>query len=86
MNLTDFHTKILQQAFEDVLGKGTLGSVAFARCLDNDVILHLTADKTFQPLGWKVHRVANFIDHQTRSITADRAVEGNEGKCCFILG
>ena len=85
MSLTNIHTNILQRAFEKVLGNGTRGSVAFVRCLDPEVIRHLTSDGLFQPKGWNVHRVADSENEQIRTITADRAVEMREMKESAVL-
>ena len=74
------HGQLLGQAFERVLGRAQDGSMAFARCLTPDVVVDLCADRGFAPEGWRVWRVAKEADVETRTMTADEAVERREDK------
>jgi DNA polymerase III delta prime subunit len=79
MDCTELHSELLSRAFEEVLGTGRPGSMAFARCLSPQVVEHLATDERFSPTGWQVFRVAD-ADHDERTITADQAVELREAK------
>lgn len=79
MEWTELHPSILGRAFEKVLGKPEIGSMAFVRCLTPDVVYTLAKDASFAPQGWQVQRVAD-SDLDARTITADRAVEMREKK------
>jgi DNA polymerase III delta prime subunit len=85
MQFTDLHARILALAFEKVLGRASLGSMAFVRCLTPDVVEALGADKSFAPRGWQVWRVADVSNEAVRTITADRAVEMREAKADAVL-
>ena len=74
------HGPLLGQAFEHVLGSAQTGSMAFVRCLTPDVVADLCADRGFAPEGWQVWRVAKEGDVDTRTMTADEAVERREEK------
>jgi DNA phosphorothioation-dependent restriction protein DptH len=78
--LTDSHAKLLSRALENLLGKPEEGSMAFVRCLTGDIIQGLAASSLFAPGGWIVKRVADHDDNNSRTITADRAVELRESK------
>ena len=80
MEWTDLHATLLSTAFEKVLGKAETGSMAFVRCLTADIVATLAGDTAFAPQGWQVLRVADTTDDNTRTITADRAVELRETK------
>ena len=81
MEWTELHSSILGRAFEKVLGKPEIGSMAFVRCLTPDVVHTLAKDDaSFAPQGWQVWRVADSDDLDARTITADRAVEMRETK------
>ena len=85
MPWTEVHTTILNQAFERNLGKPDPGSIAFVRCLTPDVVLTLASEPGFAPQGWQVWRVADSIDEDARTTTADRAVEIRESKLGTVL-
>ena len=80
MERTDRHARILGQAFEKVLGRPEPGSMAFVRCLLPEVVHSLAGDASFAPQGWQVLCVAAEDNRDTRTITADRAVEMRETK------
>ena len=80
MNVTETHVKYLSEAFQRLLGQPESGALAFVRCLPEDVLAHCAAAKTFAPDGWEVRRVADVADTETRTITADMAVEQREEK------
>ncbi len=84
MEWTELHAPILGRAFEKVLGKPEIGSIAFARCLTPDVVHGLAKDASFAPQGWQVLRVAE-SDKEARTVTADRAVEIRETKGDAVL-
>lgn len=85
MPWTEVHTSALNRAFEKCLGKPDTGSMAFVRCLTPDVVRLLAADLAFVPEGWKVWRVADSVDENVRTTTADRAVEMRESKVMAVL-
>ena len=85
MKWTDIHGPTLGQAFENILGSAEPGTVAFVRCLTPDITKNLAADLLFAPEGWKVKRVADNDDDETRTVTADRAVEIRETKADATL-
>ena len=85
MEWTGLHGHLLGRAFEQVLGQAERGAVAFVRCLTPDVVAGLAEDRSFDPQGWKVLRVADLDDAQVRTITADGAVERRETKGGAIL-
>ena len=80
-----FHGSLLSRAFEDVLCSAQSGAIAFVRCLTPDVVKALCADKNFAPQGWRVGRVADKSDRESRTMTADEAVEMREDKAQPIL-
>ena len=77
---TELHISILGRAFEKVLGKPESGSMAFVRCLTPDLVQALAKDTSFAPQGWQVLCVTDSDNTDTRTITADRAVEIRETK------
>ena len=79
------HGSLLGQAFEGVLGLAQSGSMAYARCLTPGVVADLCADKSFAPGGWQVWRVADANDEDSRTMTADKAVERREDKADAVL-
>ena len=85
MEWTNLHSQILGQSFAKVLGRAEPGSLAFARCLTSDIVAALANDMTFAPLDWLVLRVADTDNENTRTITADRAVELREAKAAALL-
>ncbi len=80
MQWTERHAPILGRAFEKVLGKPEIGSIAFVRCLTPDVVQALAKDASFAPQDWQVLHVADSDNTEARTITADRAVEMRETK------
>ena len=85
MEWTNYHTDILRKSFERILGEMGSGAVAFVRCLDPEVMHALAEDASFAPDGWEVRCVSDSDNEQTRTITADRAVEIREAKGCATL-
>ena len=77
--------RLLARAFAGVLGKARGGSVAFVRCLSPEAVERLARDPSFQPDGWRVHRIADEEDGEARTIPADQAVEAREGKGGALL-
>ena len=80
---TSFHGRFLAGAFERLLRDSSTGAMAFVRCLAPNVIKALADDETFTLKGWQIRRVADSVD--TRTITADRAVEWREEKGDAVL-
>ena len=80
MAWTELHARLVARAFEKVLGRADLGSMAFVRCLTSDVVEKLAGDVAFAPSDWQVWRVADIKDAAARTITADQAVELRESK------
>ena len=86
MEWTGLHGRLLAEAFERVLGEPQSGAMAFARCLTPDVVEEIgAADASFAPAGWRVLRVADEARDETRTVTADRAVETRETKGDAVL-
>jgi DNA phosphorothioation-dependent restriction protein DptH len=82
---TDLHAVLLSRAFEKILGRAEPGAMAFVRCLSPDAVEALAQSRAFNPSPWHVWRVAGFETSETRTITADRAVEMREAKDQPIL-
>ncbi|MCA9036840.1 MAG: hypothetical protein KDA91_17015, partial [Planctomycetaceae bacterium] len=80
MNLTPLHSTLLSRAFEKVLGRPDSGTMAFVRCLMPDVVEALAHATDFVPECWMIRRVADVDDDESRTITADQAVEIRESK------
>ena len=80
MILNNLHAQILSKAFEHVLGVPDVGSMAYIRCLTGDILEALSIMDDFQPQGWKIKYVSDFIDDTRRTIAADYAVEIRESK------
>ena len=76
----DLHGIILVKAFDEILGNGESGSMAFVRCLSPEVVAALARDPGFTLSSWDIWRVADEDDPATRTIKADRAVEMREEK------
>jgi DNA polymerase III delta prime subunit len=87
MAWTELHARILSKAFENVLGRGEAGSMAFVRCLTPDIVKALALDPVFAPSRWQVWRVADADNESARAITADHAVEMREsrGQAALLL-
>jgi len=85
MTLTTLHSTLLARAFEKVLGRPDSGTMAFVRCLMPDVVESLAHSTDFTPEGWTIRRVADVDDQESRTITADQAVEIRESKNDPIL-
>ncbi len=82
---TELHATLLGRAFGKILGRAEEGAVAFVRCLTPEVVEALSRDITFAPSGWQIRRVAAEDDPETRTISADRAVEMREAKGPAVL-
>jgi DNA phosphorothioation-dependent restriction protein DptH len=80
MTLKTLHSTLLARAFEKVLGRPDSGTIAFVRCLVPDVVESLAHSTDFTPDGWTIWRVADIDDQESRTITADQAVEIRESK------
>ena len=85
MKWHELHAELLGKAFEKVLGATDKGAMAFVRCLTPQVVLALASDQKFVPHGWQVWRVAETDDDDTRTISADQAVEIRESKAEAVL-
>lgn len=85
MTWTDLHAGLLGRAFEKILGRAEPGAMAFVRCLSPDVVEALAQSRAFNPPAWQIRRVAGFETSETRTITADRAVEMREAKDQAVL-
>jgi DNA phosphorothioation-dependent restriction protein DptH len=82
---TDLHAAILKRSVDQILNAGQDGSVAFIRCLAPDIVEQLAGTGSFAPDGWQVYRVADAASSESRTITADQAVELRENKKQAIL-
>ena len=80
MEWTNLHGQILGNAFSNVLGQAESGAMAFVRCLTPDVVERLAKDANFSLQDWQIRRVADSDNAETRTITADHAVEVRETK------
>ena len=80
MEWTNLHGQILGNAFSNVLGQAESGAMAFVRCLTPDVVTRLAEDANFSLQDWQILRVADSDNAETRTITADHAVEIRETK------
>ena len=80
MKWTEAHTDILRRAFAGILGTPRPGTMAFVRCLTPRMVSEFVSDCSRPAGGWEIRRVANSDDEETRTITADRAVEMREMK------
>ena len=80
MDWGSLHGSLLGGAFEHLLGQAQPGSMAFSRCLAPAVVERLCAGTTFAPEGWDAWRVADQSDPESRTMTADEAVEKRERK------
>ena len=86
MTWTRHHGAILAKALGRVLGRPEAGVMAFVRCLTPDVVDSLARDTDhFRIVDWRIRRVADAEDRETRTITADQAVEIREGKAKATL-
>jgi len=85
MEWTDLHTKTIESTFERVLGKVAIASMAFVRYLTPNIVEILAKTHSFAPKGWQVWRVADSDCTESRTITADRAVELREDKKDAVL-
>jgi hypothetical protein len=85
MKLNDSHAKFLASAFAKLLPKPTVGSMAFARCLNSEHIRSLCESKEFEIDGWKIFGVVEKEDLAKRLVSADRAVELREDKEGSVL-
>ena len=85
MKWTNFHGRLLSDAFKKLLGDCQPGAMAFVRCLTPDVVETLAMDESFAPAGWQVWRVADEGSAEKRTIAADRAVEMRETKGEAVL-
>lgn len=79
------HGSLLAVAAAKVLGEPEPGTMAFIRCLTSNVVMHLAYDTNFSFDQWEVFRVADVADTESRTITADLAVELREAKSGQIL-
>jgi DNA phosphorothioation-dependent restriction protein DptH len=80
MTVTPLHSTLLARAFQKVLGHPDFGTMAFVRCLMPDVVESLARATEFSIEGWTIRRVADSDDKDSRTITADQAVEIRESK------
>jgi len=78
--LPDNASRLLAQAFQQLLGHAEPGSMAFVRCLPSAVTRGLAADTDFRLSDWQVAAVVESKDINQRWITADEAVEWREDK------
>lgn len=81
MDWTKCHSSVMAETMQGLLGSPGLGSIAFVRCLDRDVVERLARDREeFALEGWRVRHVSDEMEPDRRIITADRAVEIRESK------
>ncbi len=82
---TAAEVRLLNQAFTQLLGSPSVGSVGFCRCLRADLVEALAACRDFAPVGWLVWAVTEAKDSASRQITSDQAVELRENKRDAVL-
>ncbi|HOL96388.1 MAG TPA: hypothetical protein PLH79_18735, partial [bacterium] len=80
MTISELHARILAKALEKLLKASNPGTMAYVRCLTSDIVRELVLQRSFQLKDWDIFRVADEIDPDTRTLTADRAVEIRESK------
>ncbi|MFB3789391.1 MAG: ATP-binding protein [bacterium] len=80
MTISELHARILSKALENLLKASNPGTMAYIRCLTSDIVRELVLQRSFQLKDWDIFRVADEIDPDTRTLTADRAVEIRESK------
>ncbi|MBK8754939.1 MAG: hypothetical protein IPL99_26400 [Candidatus Competibacteraceae bacterium] len=78
--LPDNVVPLLAKAFAKLLGRPTLGGMAYVRCLPPDIVRTLAQDSRFKITGWQIAAVVELEQTDHRLITADRAVEWREDK------
>ena len=78
--LPDNVVPLLAKAFAKLLGRPTLGGMAYVRCLPPDIVRTLAQDSRFKITGWQIAAVVELEHIDQRLITADRAVEWREDK------
>jgi len=83
--VTGAGVRLLNDAFARMLGRPTVGAMAFCRSLKPDVVEALAADPAFSPGDWQVCAVTGEADAAGRQITSDQAVELREDKCDGVL-
>ena len=80
MTISELHARIFGKALENLLKASNHGTMAYIRCLTSDIVRELVLQRSFQLKDWDIFRVADVIDPDTRTLTADRAVEIRESK------
>jgi len=80
MTISELHARIFGKALENLLKASNPGTMAYIRCLTSDIVRELVDQDSFQIKKWRIWRVADEIDENTRTLTADRAVEIRESK------
>jgi DNA phosphorothioation-dependent restriction protein DptH len=78
-------TDLIARAFEQIIGNGREGDVAYASFLPSHDIDKLCADCAFASSGWSIFGVTDRNDEPRRMITADHAVELRERKANALL-
>ncbi len=78
--LPDNAVPLLAKTFAKLLGRPTLGGMAYVRCLPPDIVRILAKDSRFKIMGWQIAAVVELEQTDQRLITADRAVEWREDK------
>jgi len=85
MPVSNEHFKFLSDAFQELLGVPTPGSMAYVRCLPSEVVSQLCEDHLLDIPGWQVFTVSRANAEDGRVISADRAVDLRERKEGSIL-
>ena len=83
--MNEVQADCLRAAFAKLLGKPSLGTMAFVRCLAPEVIAELCGGRLLNIPGWEVFGVASDDRAGGSFITADRAVDLREEKQGSIL-
>jgi len=83
--VNDIQTELMGKSLGKILGKSSLGTVAFIRCLHPQVVRDLCASLIFVVPGWSIFGVVDHTDVEHRLITADQAVAMREEKDHNIL-
>ena len=78
--LTEAVRDVLRDTFRRLLGPARTGTMAFVRCLPQEVVHALAADAEFHLDGWQIAAVTSDHDLHGRRITAGQAVEWREDK------
>lgn len=78
--LNDLHAMCLSEALQKLLKVPTEGTMAYIRSIPAEAMDELCSNQSFQVAGWDIYFVADYINEERRTITADKAVDLREEK------